>query len=102
MSCTAFNISAGADLTLAEIHAAAEVIAQAVDPEANIIFGVVPRGETTDGEVELTLIATGFHTSPSDMENDRVVDEILREALGDSADLDLPPFLRRKSRRLAR
>jgi cell division protein FtsZ len=96
-----FNISAGADLALAEIHAAADVIAQSVDPDANIIFGVVPDPKS-DGEVRLTLIATGFQTTEQGMmEDDRVVDQILREALGD-ADLDLPPFLRRKSRRLAR
>jgi cell division protein FtsZ len=95
-----FNISAGPDLTLAEIHAAADVIAQAVDPDANIIFGVVPDPKS-DGEVHLTLIATGFQTTSAGMEDDQVVDQILREALGD-ADLDLPPFLRRKSRRLVR
>ena len=36
-----FNVSGGDDLTLFECNEAAEIIAQAVDPEANIIFGVV-------------------------------------------------------------
>ncbi len=97
-----FNIAAGPDLALSEIHAAADVIARAVDSEANIIFGVVPN-DTLNGDVTLTLIATGFQTSRRELENDAVVDEILRAALGDSPDTDdLPPFLRRKSRRLAR
>ena len=94
------NISAGPDLALSEIHTAADVIAQAVDPDANIIFGVVPDPKI-ESEIRLTLIATGFQTTSGDREEDHVVDQILREALGD-ADLDLPPFLRRKSRRLAR
>ena len=95
-----FNITAGSDLTLAEIHAASDVIAQAVDPNANIIFGVVSN-RASDGEIHLTLIATGFETTQDAMEDDEVVDQILRDALGDG-DLDLPPFLRRKTRRLAR
>ena len=96
-----FNIAAGPDLALSEIHAAADVIARAVDGDANIIFGVVPS-DSLNGDVRLTLIATGFQTSGPDMENDQVVDEILRAALGDSDSDELPPFLRRKSRRLAR
>src|ERR687883_28006 len=53
------NITGGADLALSEINEAAEVIAQAADPEANIIFGAVidPRLEN---EVKITVIATGF------------------------------------------
>ena len=96
-----FNIAAGPDLALSEIHAAADVIARAVDSEANVIFGVIPN-DTIGGEVTLTLIATGFQTSGRELENDAVVDEILQAALGGSENDDLPPFLRRKSRRLAR
>src|SRR5437868_13135903 len=53
------NITGGTDLALSEINEAAEVIAQAADPEANIIFGAVidPRLEN---EVKITVIATGF------------------------------------------
>ncbi|MDD5039115.1 MAG: cell division protein FtsZ [Dehalococcoidales bacterium] len=36
-----FNVAGGSNLTLFEVNAAAEVIRQAVDPEANIVFGVV-------------------------------------------------------------
>jgi len=54
-----FNIAGGSNLTLFEVNEAAEVIRQAVDPEANIVFGVVldPNMGT---DVRLTLIATGF------------------------------------------
>jgi cell division protein FtsZ len=53
-----FNI-AGGSLTLYEVNNAAEVIRQAVDPKANVIFGVVLAPEM-DNDVRLTLIATGF------------------------------------------
>jgi len=53
------NITGGLDLALSEINEAADVVAQAADPEANIIFGAVidPRIEN---EVKMTVIATGF------------------------------------------
>lgn len=54
-----FNIVGGNDLTLQEINAAAEVIYEAVDPNANIIFGALVD-ESMDGEVAITVIATGF------------------------------------------
>jgi cell division protein FtsZ len=90
-----FSITAGPDLALSEIHEAAAVIASAVDPDANIIFGVVPDDKMVDNDIRLTLIATGYEANtPSE---EAVVDEILQQALGDG-DFDLPPFLRRKGR----
>ena len=53
-----FNITGGSNLTLFECNEAAQVISQAVDPEANIIFGVVFDPEMND-VVKITLIATG-------------------------------------------
>jgi cell division protein FtsZ len=53
------NITGGTDLTLNEINEAAEVIKQAADSEANIIFGAVVDPRLQD-EVKLTVIATGF------------------------------------------
>src|ERR687886_1534207 len=56
------NITGGADLALSEINEAADVVAQAADPEAEIIFGAVidPKLEN---EVKITVIATGFDVS---------------------------------------
>lgn len=54
-----FNIVGGNDLTLQEINAAAEVIYEAVDPNANIIFGALVD-DNMDGEIAITVIATGF------------------------------------------
>jgi cell division protein FtsZ len=56
------NITGGTDLALSEINEAADVVAQAADPEANIIFGAVidPKLEN---EIKITVIATGFDVS---------------------------------------
>jgi cell division protein FtsZ len=54
-----FNITGGTDLTLHEVNAAAEAIYEAVDPNANIIFGAV-LDDRMQGEIHITVIATGF------------------------------------------
>ncbi|MFM6278203.1 MAG: cell division protein FtsZ, partial [Dolichospermum sp.] len=54
-----FNITGGSDLTLHEVNAAAETIYEVVDPNANIIFGAV-IDDRLQGEVRITVIATGF------------------------------------------
>jgi cell division protein FtsZ len=54
-----FNITGGSDLTLHEVNAAAEIIYDVVDPNANIIFGAV-IDERMQGEMRITVIATGF------------------------------------------
>src|SRR6266542_3599224 len=56
------NITGGNDLALSDINEAADVIAQAADPEANIIFGAVIDPKL-DNEVKITVIATGFDVS---------------------------------------
>ncbi|MGI8588429.1 MAG: cell division protein FtsZ [Chloroflexia bacterium] len=54
-----FNITGGEDLGILEVYEAAEIIQQAADPEANIIFGAVIDPQLGK-DVKLTLIATGF------------------------------------------
>jgi len=54
-----FNITGGYDMNMAEIQEAAEVITNAVAPDANIIFGATIRPELDD-ELTITVIATGF------------------------------------------
>ncbi|HXE72563.1 MAG TPA: cell division protein FtsZ [Candidatus Nitrosotenuis sp.] len=58
-----FTVAAGPDLTLVELNEAARVIYEAVDPDANIIFGWV-QDERLDGEVRITVVATGFSSGP--------------------------------------
>ena len=60
------NITGGADLTLFEVNEAAEIIQQAADPEAEILFGCV-HDERLSGIVKVTVIATGFDRA-EDME----------------------------------
>ena len=54
-----FNITGGPDLTLHEVSEAAEIIARAVDADANIIFGAVIDPNMEDS-MRITIIATGF------------------------------------------
>jgi cell division protein FtsZ len=54
-----FTITGGPDLTLFEVNEAAEIIHQAADPEANIIFGAV-IDDRMAGNVKISVIATGF------------------------------------------
>jgi len=53
------SISGGSDLGLFEINEAADLIARAVHPESNIIFGAVIDDALGD-EVRVTVIAAGF------------------------------------------
>ncbi|MFA5004188.1 MAG: cell division protein FtsZ [Candidatus Saccharimonadales bacterium] len=57
-----FNVIGGQDLSMHEINAAAEAITTAADPDANIIFGATINPEL-DGEVIITVVATGFDAS---------------------------------------
>ncbi|BAQ65890.1 cell division protein FtsZ [Geminocystis sp. NIES-3709] len=57
------NITGGTDLTLHEVNTAAETIYEIVDPNANIIFGAV-IDEKMQGEIRITVIATGFSGEP--------------------------------------
>ena len=53
------NITGGEDLGMLEINESATLVQQAVDPEANIIFGAGIDPSLED-QVRVTIIATGF------------------------------------------
>lgn len=55
------NISGGSGLTLREVDTASQVVAEAADPDATIIFGATLDEELGDA-VKITVIATGFDT----------------------------------------
>lgn len=57
-----FNITGGYDMSMHEINEAAEVITNAVAPDANIIFGATLKPEMND-ELIITVIATGFDSA---------------------------------------
>ncbi|HEX3015493.1 MAG TPA: cell division protein FtsZ [Desulfobacteria bacterium] len=87
------NITGGRDLGLLEVNEAAEIIAEAADPEANIIFGAV-IDENLNEEIRVTVIATGFDQRPVPQEASEL--EIKPFASVSTDDLDIPAFLRRK------
>jgi cell division protein FtsZ len=89
-----FNVYGGESLTLQEVNEAAEMIAHAVDPGANIIFGVSLGDNMSDDEVRIVLIATGFQRK--EMGSARPSLEELRQ-LRQEENLDIPAFLRTPS-----
>lgn len=112
------NFTGGADLGALEVYDAADVVREAVDPDANIIVGAV-IDETLTEEIRITVIATGFES-----ENNKIdlkgteefkrpqVQEVAKEVAAtveekkpeikssydDSDDLDIPVFLRRQKK----
>ena len=99
------NITGGLDLGIHEVNEAAAVVQKAADPEANIIFGAV-IDERLDGEVRITVIATGFEAKRRDSEDAmEPAAAAVGGASGDRArdgarlgldDLDIPAFLRKR------
>ena len=53
-------------MTLNEVNEVSEVVTELADPAANVIFGAV-IDELLDGEINVTIIATGFSQSYDDM-----------------------------------
>jgi cell division protein FtsZ len=92
-----FNFTASKNLALHELNMAAQVIAEVVDPDAEIIFGTATDPDLGD-EVQITLIAVGFVTPELYEEPTR--EERLRQLRSESleqgiVDTELPSFLRR-------
>jgi len=116
-----FNIVGGPDLSMSEVDQAASVIAQTVDPDADIIFGAVIDERMMD-QVRVTVIATRIdgtdmrfphitrrHVSNDDDEDlkkeenkplpslyEEETDEV--KATDDETEFDVPAFLRRRQR----
>ena len=87
-----FNVTGGSDLTLYEVNDAAEVIYNAVDPDANIIFGAV-IDEKLEGEVVVTVIATGFKLS-AHREKELIPNTIIQSTPRGKEHIELPSFMR--------
>lgn len=84
------NITGGSNLGLFEVNEAAQMVSEAADSEANIIFGAVINDNLKD-EILITVIATGFERQP---EKEEKKDEFEIKPFA-SDDLDIPAFLRR-------
>jgi len=89
-----YVVTGAANLTLSEVSQAADVIAKAVDPEANVIFGVT-FDPSMDNEVRITLVATGFTSTRAVAAARR--DEEFRRLIRslDETELETPAFKRR-------
>lgn len=57
-----YNITGGRDITLQEVNKVSQVVTSLADPSANIIFGAVVD-DRYNGEIHVTIIATGFSQS---------------------------------------
>ena len=103
------NITGGKELGLFEVNEAAEIIQNAADPNANIIFGAV-IDEDMGEEVRVTVIGTGFDHRPGRSVRAERGGRAGRERPADRGprigdrerssleisddDIDVPPFLR--------
>ncbi|MBI4283479.1 MAG: cell division protein FtsZ [Chloroflexi bacterium] len=90
-----FNVVGGTNLTLFEVNEAAKVIKKAVDPEANIIFGVA-HDPAMDKEIRITLIATGFAAQRgiAGVGQDEELSNFLTGLKRSENEMDVPSFLR--------
>ena len=57
-----FAIAGGDDLGMIEVHEAAKIVTESVDPNAKIIFGAIKDEKLKKNDVRVTVIATGFPT----------------------------------------
>jgi cell division protein FtsZ len=55
-----FNVSGDKSISLSEVDTAAKLIAQEINPQAQVIFGAVQDDKLKKGEIKVTVIATGF------------------------------------------
>ncbi len=55
-----FSISGNADLPMWDVQEAAKIITENIDKDARIIYGTTINDDLNDGEVKVTVIATGF------------------------------------------
>jgi len=85
-----FNVTGGPDMTLHEVNEAAEIIYQSVDKDANIIFGSV-IDERIQGEIQITVIATGFELKAHHLRPEQYV-ETLKTPFETSAGRSTSPY----------
>jgi cell division protein FtsZ len=93
------NVTGPSDIGLFEVNEAAEVVTGAADQNANVIFGAV-IDDSVGGEVQVTVIATGFggqgrRRRRRETEREAPVPAAAAtESFDSSQELDVPSFLR--------
>jgi len=96
------NITGGKDMTLEDMTSASEIIYDVVDQEANIIVGAVVD-ESMEGEIQVTVIATGFETNQP-LKQQRIKNRLSNQPLYNMVDnkeggANIPEFLRLRQNR---
>jgi len=91
------NITGGKDMTLEDMTSASEIIYDVVDQEANIIVGAVVD-EAMEGEIQVTVIATGFETNQP-LKQQRIKNRLSNQPLYNMSEnkdsgASIPEFLR--------
>ena len=91
------NITGGKDMTLEDMTSASEIIYDVVDQEANIIVGAVVD-EAMEGEIQVTVIATGFETNQP-LRQQRIKNRLSNQPLYNMSEnkdsgASIPEFLR--------
>lgn len=95
------NITGGANLSLFEVTEASQIISEAADEEANIIFGSV-IDESLEDEVRVTVIATGFDDRPVRIDVGGKKMEVSTEAKkisvfkADPIEIDIPEWMKKR------
>jgi len=96
-----FNVASSGTIALHELNMAAQVIAEVVDPNAEIIFGT-STDQALGDEVKITLIAVGFDAASQSStirfadHEDAEFRRLREDAIENRDDTDLPTFLRRQ------
>jgi cell division protein FtsZ len=93
-----FNITGGPDLSMYEVNEAAEMIARAVDSEAQIIFGASIDPQL-QGKVRVTVLAAGFGSRPHRPSAAAIGGTMEFEKVSpvNMDDIEVPAFLRYRS-----
>jgi len=88
------NVTCGSNLSLFEINEAADTVAEAADPDANIIFGAV-IDESFQDQARVTVIATGFDKKAAKSPREELL-TFTEDKKFSETDIDIPAFLRRR------
>lgn len=89
-----FSIAGGDDLGMLEVQDAANVITEAIDPDAKVIFGAVTDESLKKGAVRVTVIATGFPEPGSGATSARSAILSSSQRFVSKKDQDVPPISR--------
>ncbi len=90
-----FVVTGGPDLTLAEVNEAGQLVADSVDPNAQIFFGMNIRPNGDDSSVEIVMIATHL---PSSENGHQYSAPTWKASVAEALPANLPPFMSKPAR----